>query len=289
MLRDCVNFELIRVVAALAGTGAAAWQDARTSFIDDRIVYSMIAVGALLDFLVFDASYWFWTGVVALAIAGIGFLAYRAGQLGGGDVLLFLGIHLLLPIQPKPLLALLATPLFSAPYPFILSVAVAASLFAAVGSAVWFAHRLRQEKAFERVKASAFALSSSILIAGFISTPFTLAQKVFFTALLLPSVFLVLFKKEIMERVIIKKIRLREIEDEDILALDQVSPPLIKKYGLRKVLTKSEVKKLREIEKKEGIRLWPVCKELPRLGPYVFLALVFCLLAGDLVLLVLFY
>ncbi|MFH0923089.1 MAG: prepilin peptidase, partial [Candidatus Micrarchaeota archaeon] len=98
-----MNFELLRVAIALGATGLAAWQDHKTSFIDDKITLGMIAAGILLNVLTFDMDFIIWVGGIALAIAAIGYFAYKTGQFGGGDVLLFLGLHLLLPVYPLAL------------------------------------------------------------------------------------------------------------------------------------------------------------------------------------------
>jgi len=272
---------LLRIAAALAGTSAAAWQDARTSFIDDKITGGMIALGAVL--CVFEAAQaadkapWLWVGVIALAIAALGYAAWRAGQLGGGDVLLFLGLHLLLPFNPS------GAARAALPFPFVVSVLVAASFFGAVWSAFWYAKRLREERALEARKS---VLSFAALVAAlgvFAWSGFSLAQTVFFAALFSSAFFLTLFKREIYRRVVIKRIPLSAVEDEDVLAVDELSRRLVAKYSFSRVVTKGEAAKLRAVGRKEGIRSWPVCKELPRFGPFVLLGLLACLAVGDVV------
>jgi len=278
-----MNFELLRVAIALGATGLAAWQDHKTSFIDDKITLGMIAAGILLNVLTFDLNFLFWVGALALAIALIGFLAYRTGQFGGGDVLLLLGLHLLLPVYPLSLASPFLPPLFKFfQYPFILSVFLASSYFAVLGSAwllyarsLWTQKHLREK----------LVLTSFLSLAGFSALLFYLAfnllQTLFFLLLGASAVFLVVFKREIMDCVVVQRIKLSQIEDEDILAVDKMPEKLVKKYGLQKVLTKSEVEKLKAIEKKEKMRLFPVCKVLPRFGPYVLAGLLLCLLVGD--------
>ncbi|MEM0475754.1 MAG: prepilin peptidase [Candidatus Norongarragalinales archaeon] len=284
-----MNFLFLRIACAIAGTGVAAWQDARTSFIDDKITLGMIGVGATLCFLdVFNAiqqkidlTPWLWVALVALAIAALGFLAWRAGQFGGGDVLLFIGLHLLLPFNPRSFLPL--------PYPFIVSVLVAASFFASVYSALWYAKRLRDERALEPRKnaLSIAALFLSLLV--FALASFSLAQTLFFTALFASAFFLSLYKHELLSRVVVKRLRLSEVEDEDVLAFDELPKRLTAKYSIGRVLSKNEIAKLRAIGRKEKIRFWPVYKELPRFAPFVLLGLLACLAVGDLVFFVLTY
>ncbi|MFH0974123.1 MAG: A24 family peptidase [Candidatus Micrarchaeota archaeon] len=271
---------LLRLAAALAGTSAAAWQDARTSFIDDKITLSMIAVGAAL--CVFEAvqavdkTPWLWVAAVALAIGAIGYAAWRAGQFGGGDVLLFIGLQLLLPFNPVA----------TVPYPFVVSVLVAASFFGSVWTAIWYAKRLREERALDTGKNVLCIAALALAAFAFAWASLSLAQTVFFAALFASAFFLSLYKREIMARVIVKRIPLSEVEDEDVLSLDEL-PKRLSSYAIGKVLTKAEVAKLRRIGRKEKIRVWPVCKELPRFAPFVLAGLLACLAVGDLVLFVL--
>jgi hypothetical protein len=281
-----LEFLLLRLAAALAGTSVAAWQDARTSFIDDRVTGAMIALGGALCLIeVFgavqrgaDLTPWVWVAAVALAIAVVGFFAWRAGQFGGGDVLLFLGLHLLLPFNPS------AAARAASLYPFVVSILVAASFFGAVWSAAWYAKRLREERALNWRKNACAAAAVVLSAAVFAWASFSLAQAAFFTALFASAFFLSLYKREIYDRVVVKRLPLREVEDEDVLAVDKLPRRLAAKYGIGRVLTKSEVAKLREVGRKEKIRLWPVCRDLPRFAPFVLLGLVASLLAGDLVL-----
>ncbi len=274
---------LLRLAAALAGTGVAAWQDARTSFIDDRITLSMIAVGAAL--CVFEAAQaadktpWLWVAAVAIAIGAIGYAAWRAGQFGGGDVLLFIGLQLLLPFNPVA----------AVPYPFIVSILVAASFFGSVWTAAWYAKRLREERALAAGKNVLCVAALALAAAAFAWASLSLAQTLFFAALFASAFFLSLYKSEIMARVVVKRIPLSEVEDEDVLSLDELPKRLKARYAIGKVLTKAEIARLRKIGLKEKIRVWPVCKELPRFAPFVLAGLIACLAVGDLVLFVLMH
>ncbi len=281
---------VLRAAAALVGVGLAAWEDARTSFIDDKITLSMITLGIFFDALFLPREYWLSTALVALAIGVLGYFAYRAGQFGGGDVLLILGIHLLLPQQTRALFAsALQTRAFPQPlYPPVVSILAAASLAAVIASSAWYAFRLAQANGFQKRKVLAFASVCVIAVAALAFTPLSLAQKTFFVLLALSAFFYALFKKEVMERVIVKKIRLRDVEDEDVLYLEGLPQSLVKRFKIQRVLTKNEVGKLRVAEKKTGRRVWPVCKELPRFAPFTLFGLVFFLAFGDLILFLLF-
>jgi len=299
---DEMNFELLRVAAAIAGTGAAAWEDHRTSFIDDRITFSMIGLGFLLNLWAWlgEGSWnFFWTATApALLLLGIGYVFYRFGQLGGGDVLLFAGLQLLLPFYPAVTLAPLqeATGLqlpwlvrdaLALNWPFFFSVFVASSVLAMGGSGLQYAALLlKKHRDLRGLRPDLPSLALSLLA---VAVPYSLfgtrlspAQSSFFAAVFLPGIFLVSFKKQLMDEVVVRKIRIEEVEDEDILALDKMDEKLVKKYGLERVLTKDQVARLKKIRKEKKIARFPVCKVLPRYGPYLFAALLLCLLVGDL-------
>lgn len=277
-----MNFELIRIAAALLGTGAAAWQDHKTSFIDDRIVYAMIGLGLVLDILTFDQNFILYSIAIAAGIFAFGYLLYRTGQLGGGDVLLFAGIQLLLPYYPQVAASLGFAP---QPYlfiPFLISILAVSSFYALLGTAVWFGLQLRKLPLKPDVPSAIVAavMFVAMLYAASVAGGGLLINALF-AAMIVPGAFLLVFKKQITEELIIRKIRISQVEDEDVLATEKMPAALVKKYALGRVLTKKEVEKLRKIEKSGKMRSFPVYKNLPRFGPYVLAALITCLILGD--------
>jgi Flp pilus assembly protein protease CpaA len=243
-------------------------------------------LGVALDISFLPPELLMWTALIAAAIVVLGYFAYRAGQFGGGDVLLILGIHLLLPQQTQALFAS-AAQAFAPAYPPVVSILAAAALSAVIVSSAWYAFRLAQEKGFRRSKTLAFCIVSVTAVAVIALAPFSLVLKAFFALLAVAAFFYALFKKELMERVIVKKLRLHGVEDEDVLYLEGLPQSLVKRFNIQRILTKSEVRKLRSVEKKTGRRVWPVCKELPRFAPFLLLGLAFYLVFGDLILLIL--
>ncbi|MCX6767592.1 MAG: prepilin peptidase [Candidatus Micrarchaeota archaeon] len=276
-----MNYELIRIAAVLLGTGAAAWQDHKTSFIDDRIVYAMMGLGLLLDLLTMNQDFIIYSVGIAAAIIGFGYLFYRTGQLGGGDVLLFAGIQLLLPYYPSTVSPGFAPTGFLF-IPFLVSVLAASSLYALLGTSVKYGLELRKRKLAPDLPSAGAA---ALLFAAMFYFMAAMGTGTLFAGLLLlifvPGAFLMVFKKQITDEIIIKRIRISQVEDEDVLATEKMPAAILKKYGLGRVLTKKEVEKLRKIEKREGMRLFPVYKNLPRFGPYILAGLITCLVVGD--------
>lgn len=282
-----LNFEAIRVTIALAGTILAARQDWFTSFIDDRITVVMITAGVILDLLTFNQGFIAYGFGIAAIIGLIGYFLYRKGQFGGGDVLLFMGIGLLLPYPPSFLKGYSALALSI--IPFVASVFVTSSLYAMLGSALLYGKYLSERKVKEnKLFLTAFLAVLAIAFLSFL--PYlVIIQKMFFSAIALSTIFLLVFRKEIHEQVVVRQTKLGDIEDEDILETGMMDRRIVKKYGLERVLTKKQVGILGRVGKREKIKEFPVCRHLPRFGPYVLLALLSSLIIGDVLSYFLFY
>lgn len=302
-----LNFEVIRVLAVLIGTGAAAWQDFKTSFIDDRIVLSMAALGLLLNFATLDASF-VWSALwVPLLLAVVGYFMYRAGQLGGGDVLLFIGIALLLPQWPAGLQNWLAASVWGVGsfvssalqlsarvgtvFPFFASVFVAASLFGLIGSSVQFAGLLlkTKKKLAPNLPLLAVSLLAFAALAAFVASSGAAPRGMLVMAVLLgiPAVFLTAFREQILRDVITVRVPVSKMLSEDVVATEVLPALLVKKYGIERVATEKQMALFRKLNKNGVLTRVPVYHHLPRFAPYVLAGLAFTLLCGDVLVLTL--
>src|SRR3989338_8231121 len=117
-----MDFEILRVVIAVVLTAIAAWQDNKTSYVDDKVLYALVGAGLLLNVLSFNVSFFISTLPAALFIVAFGYLLWRRGSFGQGDVWLFLGLQLLLPEYPS----FVQSPLPN--FPFVASVFLASSV-----------------------------------------------------------------------------------------------------------------------------------------------------------------
>jgi hypothetical protein len=294
-----VDYELARIAVALAGTAYLAWEDARTSFMNERVLYAMIGVGLLLDLATLQTQFIIFSVGGSALIFAVGYYLYRSGQLGGGDVLLISSLQLLLPYSPQ-LIRSITVPallpgldlqqslylgLVNNSIPFVASVFITGTLLALLGSSVHFARKLRGRKLKPDylVGGLTFAVAAAIVLMGVFVTGITAGQWVLFIGAFIPAIFLASFRKQINEELIVKYITISEIQDEDVLMVDEMDPRIVKKYGLSKVLTVSEVEKLRKVSREKKIRKFPVAVDLPRFGPYLLAGLVASLALGDLV------
>ena len=128
-----MEIELLRIAATIAFLAAATYYDLfNRKNVPVTIPYAMIALGLLFNLASLDLNLILSSCATALAVFAMGYLVYRAGQIGGADVLVFAGIALLLPSAPPPLYPQIASPPFF-PYPFIVPVFLASGFLAIVG------------------------------------------------------------------------------------------------------------------------------------------------------------
>ncbi len=277
-----MNFEIIRIAVALIGTSYLAYEDYKTSFMNDKVLYSLLAIGVILDIAPLNWDFAVYCIVPAVLILAVGYVAYISGQLGAGDVFLFSALQLLLPFRPS-LLSYGA----EVNVPFIISVFLASSFYALIFSAVYYAYKLRNKKLkFERKTIIPAFLLLVIFCILFPLINFGARQIVFMSVLFASGIFLTITKKQITEEVVVQYLRPSEIEEEDILCAEKMDAKILKKYNIHRVLTKKEIAKLKKIKK---MRKFPVMKNLPRIGPAILLGLISCLLVGDMFIYLLFY
>ncbi len=276
MLLDAFAFDAgIRVVVAVLVTAALAWQDHQTSFMDERLLYGFL-VAALawnVAFLPFDLL---WPPVlVAAAIGLLGYVSYRAGQFGGGDVLLLCGLALWLPASP-----FVHVPVF---WPFVLSVFLAASLLASVGSAAWYAGLLSRQRRFPGKKTAPFLAGFLVVLAAGALLPFNALGKSFLVLLGIPAVFYLLYRQDVVDHAVIAPQRYSEILDEDVLALEKLPEEDVETFGLERVLTVPALRKLKKFMAARKRKTVPIYRHLPRFGPYLLAGLLLSVALGDVV------
>ncbi len=286
-----MNFELLRVAIALIGTAVLARQDYKTSFVDEKIIYAMMAAGVVLNVLSLDWQLMGFAFGGAAVISALGYLAYRNGQFGLGDVLLLAALQLLLPFAPLEVIKNInATPLLNyynyitaaQVIPFILSTLLTAAILALIGSSVMYVYKLLENKSkWKPDKFSGITISAaSIAFILFINSTLQLSalQTSAFLLLAGATVFSTSMKKQIMREVIVKWITIKEIEDEDVLATEEIDKRIVERYSLERVLTIENRKKLVAIQRAGKMNKFPVYKNLPRFVPYLFIGLVICIL-----------
>ncbi|MEW6328736.1 MAG: A24 family peptidase [Candidatus Micrarchaeota archaeon] len=281
-----MEFETARVLAALVGVGYAAYLDyTNNRNIPDWLTYSLVAAGVLANLATLNVGVIFGALAVAFVIALIGYPLYRAGELGGADILIFIAIALLLPTQPKPLLA--PAQAMQPIYPFVLPLFLVSGviftfyMFLLYAPRVFASIALGEMVGINKLRAASalviiLAYSAILWIVNSI-LPFAplLLALVFFVVL--ASAFFAVFKEHIARAYLVEWVPFKKIDEEDVLALEMMSKRTVARYKLHKLLSAPELQKLKKLKLKK----YPIYKNLPALLPHVFVALLLLVLFGD--------
>lgn len=249
---------ILRQAVVLLGTGAAAYTDAKTGLILDRITYAMIAAGILLN--IFQGEWMFLaTGIIVFCL---GYLLYYMGKIGGGDVKLFAGIAFVLPFFGGNFFLLNA--LFAA---CVLAVVFYSAFFLVKYARMGIDWKLNTKSI---LRAGIFGLAIAawlfaIAIMGIASIQGTIILAI---PLGFALVFLA-FEPGIRKSFFLKKISLKKLEEDEVVAVDFLDKKTKKALGLiaKGVLGKKEIQKLQ----KAGIKSILVYRNMPPFGPFIFL------------------
>ncbi|MEM4348433.1 MAG: hypothetical protein QXN37_02585 [Candidatus Anstonellaceae archaeon] len=272
----------IRVIVSVLFTAASAYFDLfNNKWVPNNLVYAFLAAAIFLNFIFFSPAT-FHAFAFGAAIFALSFLLYKAGQIGGADMFVLSAIAIALPYAPQPFFAEGKT----APYPFIISVLVPASIFFILHMLLRFlpyvtelAKKGKITFSLEKfVGLAALSLSFAafnialFMLPGRISQAFILLIAFLFVSLL----FFSFFKKEIKEAMA-QRVKVSLLQEEDVLALELMNQQLVRKLSLKPVITKEQIAKLKAARIREVI----VYTKMPFFLPHLLLGLLFALLFGD--------
>ena len=274
-----------RVFIALAFTGTAAYFDVfNKKWVPNILLYAFAAAALLLNIVYFEQGIFISAAAFGIAAFLLSYPLYKTGQLGGADVFCYASIAAAVPYLPKPFLNASA----AAPYPFILSALVPTGLlFIAHMFARFIPYiyaRAKQGKVDLSLAKLAIPATISLAFAVFAYVLSTLPIQlppgyfVMLAFLLAALLFFSLFKEEIKQSMV-GTVPVSKLHEEDVLALEQMSPALVKKLKLEPVITKKLIAVLRAAKMKAV----PVYVDMPCFLPYLFFGVLFTVLFGDLV------
>ncbi len=280
--------ELIPVITAVAGTALLAYTDYKTTYMPDKYTHSMLLIG--LAWLVLFNPNKAHGLVIAVVTFAVLFLMYLFGQIGGGDVKLFTALALLLPSYPKVLIPFIESiginPVSSSPIPFIFNVFLLAGLIGPMFFiSAWYFYKLyKVRKKVEDYEKKLFKAVAMALL----SLPFIHYFCLFspgFAFIFIPiitSLLILPFKNDVLKHFSMKKKRIKDLDDDDVLALEFISEAKKKKLGLwRKTFTSPELKKIKAKARKLGIKEIKVYDYLPQFGPFILISLIINLVIGN--------
>ncbi|VVB58967.1 Type IV leader peptidase family protein [Candidatus Anstonella stagnisolia] len=280
-----MEFELARVLIAIAGCAAGAYYDLRNNRnIPNILLYAMLALGVLFD-LVFWGQGSLLAFAVAIAIFVAGYLLYRAGQLGGADVYILSAIALLLPVQPT-----VFANVAPAPYPYVFSVIAASGITFMLYMLAFYGARAVRDARREKMKVDAKTALGAVLVAAAYAVFVYVAGKngVFGPAyfvlvgfVVFVSLFFLLFKNRIA-RMMVEEVPFSKIEEEDVIALEYMDESVVKKYNLRRVADSKELARLAKLPLKK----YCVYTKMPPFLPHILLGLLITLFFGDVLMLI---
>lgn len=274
----------IRAIVALAFTGAAAYFDLfHKKWVPNWLIYTFLLSAFALNIIFFEQTIFLHALFFAIIIFAISYPLYRLGQLGGADAYILCGIALSLPYFTKPFFGVEQ----SVPYPFILSALIPTGILFILHMLIRFVPFISKKLAegkisFQPIKLIEPAILTIILVifTNFLfllsaAVPFSYLAIIYF--LFISLLFFSLFKSEIKESMV-EEVAVSKLQEEDVLALEKISPALIKKLSLQPLLDKKTISSL----KKARIKKVPVYTGMPCFLPYLFLGVLISLLFGDL-------
>lgn len=256
-----------------------------------KFVYGTIAYGALLTLLYMNYETIGFSLGIAGVVFGLGYLVYKAGQIGLGDVAEFTAISMMLPFQGMPFLVA------EAQYglPFILSVVIASGIAALIMVPLFYIPMARRKLGSARIEgrgsiAKAAAIGGAyIVFMGFLA--FEGMASVYGLAVLGALAFgcvLVTAFEGLITGSMVKWLPASRLEPEDMLAMSML--PKAERVRLkRSVVGFGQLVTPRMISemKREAARVrLPVYRNGVPFAAPIFVGIVLSLLFGNLMILV---
>lgn len=261
---------LIREFIIIFGCIIAAYTDVKTGLISDKLTYAMIGAGLILNAIDFDIMLF----SVGAAVFILGFLAYRFGKVGGGDVKLLTGIAFLLPFYGNFIFVVNA--LFIAAAVSVVALAIYYSLKYAMRGIEW------KSEMPGIVQATFLGIAIIIYFFTLMNLKIMHVQSaIFLSGIMLFALLFLALQHGIRKNFFLKEVELEKLEEDEILAEEFLEAETKKSLGMKfkGVLGKKEIEKLREI----GVKKVPVYREMPPFAPFILIAAIISLLQPNII------
>jgi hypothetical protein len=260
---------IIQEAVLLIGSILGGATDAKTGYIYDWITIPMMILGIILSLL---QSQWN-NLILGTTIFGLLYLTYKYGKIGGGDVKLFTAIALL---NPTNNIYFLFT-----------------GLIVACGSAMVFYSTYFALKYFKTgfnfkenkkgiIKALIFG---AILIVYFIilakTNLLSLTTAILFTVVCFFGLIFIALQEGVKKNFFEKKIKLSEIEDDEVLCEERNSKKVMNLLKGKKLVGEKEKKILAINKVKEII----VLRGLPPFGPFIAIGVIIATINPEIIML----
>ncbi|MEM2962892.1 MAG: hypothetical protein QXN01_00120 [Candidatus Anstonellales archaeon] len=275
-----MDYTFLRVGFAVIGVGVLSYFDV---FNNKNIPEHLLYLFLILSFILFALSppeEPLISSLSILLVFAIGFFAYRAGHIGGADVLALTSLSLLLPENPHIFSS--SSEYFSI-LPFIVPVLYYSVILFSAYNLVANLPKSIMAILEGKVKINTlktvwafFLLAAFAIFLYFSFGRFLTTYLLSITIMFISAVFLALFG-DFLRASSVTYLPAKKIEQEDVLALEFMDKELIKKYNLRRLVGKKELAQLRKLP----IKKFAVYTGMVPFLPFLFFGLIFALLFGD--------
>ena len=256
--------------------------------------YASVAYGLVLTILYLNTASIAISVAIAAIVMGIGYLVYRAGMLGAGDVFEFAALSLILPFQSVSVIA--HVPQLG--LPFIVSLFIGSGIAALVLVPLYYIPRAR--KAMGKPISSAVSRSDTfkavlvgavyIVFLGFLAIVVGTGVPgiILIAVVALGSFSVILFEKPITYSMV-KYLTVKDFEDGDIIAWNLMQQSQISKIkgkvrSFSRLITNRIIEQMKKKVPRERI---PVYKNAIPMAAPIFIGVVLSILLGNLILLLL--
>ncbi len=267
--------ETIRIILAFVGLLIATYFDLfNKKNIPENFLYAFLGISFITNLYFYNQELSLFAVITAVLVSLFGYLFYRAGQLGGGDIFILASLSLLLPIHPS-----LSKLPFN--FPFIFSLLIFSGVLFALYTIIHFGFKLTKIKSKPNTPFLALLIPYFLFLYFYSTLPFfSPAYLAIVSVVLFSTIFFLIYKEDI-NKLLSEKVPLRKAEEEDVLALEFMPQNLVKKYNLQRVLSLKEIKRLKSLKLKEVY----IYTNLPPFLPFLLVGFLLSLFfAGLLVL-----
>jgi len=264
--------ELIRLVIAFAGVAVATYFDLfNNKNIPNHFLYGFLAVAFVANLFFYQEDLFIFSILVAAFLSAIGYVFYRLGQIGGADLFVLASVMLLLPVSPS----FANVPIGM---PFIFPVLIFGGALFAIYIMVNFGIKLLS-KEDKHPKWLFLLLAIPYLIFSYVYVNSILFSWVYFiilTVLFIAIIFFLVFRDDMMN-LLAEKMKVTQLEEEDVLALELMDKDIVKKYDLKRLATKKEIERMQEL----GVEEVMVYSQMPAFIPFILAGMALALVFGG--------
>lgn len=257
--------------------------------VPDVVVYAAVIIGIGITILYNYSIIWVDFGI-AIIVSLIGFLIYRAGFLGGGDVLELVFISLVIPFQPTPIY----WGIYQFGFPFVLSVAIAAGYTALIFMPLYYllAKRIFAGNGLSSPRRRSMVLGAVLLIAYiafavlfYYVSNLSMAAVVLIFILALVSFISLIFEKDIYSGMT-TMVYPNKLGGGDMIALNLMNKSDILYFKKRddrfgRLVTSQTLRRLKGVRK-----MLPVYRDSVPFSLFILLGIIISLAIGNLILVI---